>query len=173
MRHRIRDKKFNRDANNRKALLRNLVRSLVENGEVTTTEIKAKELRRLSDRLIHKAQTNTIATRQLIHRFFGKRDVVNTLVDRIAPLMTDRVSGFTTLTKMGKRKGDNSSIVKVTLVHKPADMGSLKAPKVTPVAEKAKTEVKAKAKVASPKAPAKPKAAPKTVAKKSADKKAK
>lgn len=173
MRHRIRDKKFNRDANSRKALLRNLVRSLVENGEVTTTEIKAKELRRLSDRLIHKAQTNTVATRQLIHRFFGKRDVVNTLVDRIAPLMTDRVSGFTTLTKMGKRKGDNSSVVKVALVHKPAAMGSLKAPKATPVAEKAQTEVKAKAKTASPKAPVKAKVAPKAVAKKSADKKSK
>lgn len=173
MRHRIRDKKFNRDANHRKALLRNLVRSLVENGEVTTTEIKAKELRRLSDRLIHKAQTNTIATRQLIHRFFGKRDVVNTLVDRIAPLMVDRVSGFTTLTKMGKRKGDNSSVVKVALVHKPATMGSLKAPKATAVVEKTQTEVKAKAKAASPKAPAKAKAAPKTVVKKSADKKSK
>lgn len=168
MRHRIKNKKFNRDANHRKALLMNLVRSLVENGQVTTTVIKAKELRRLSDRLIHKAQTNTVATRQLIHRFFGKRDVVNTLVDRIAPLMTDRVSGFTTMTKLGKRKGDNSSVVKVALVHMPAGMGTLKAAKVEATAEStAKAPAaKAKAVAAAPKAAAKAKPAAKAPAKK-------
>lgn len=167
MRHRIKDKKFNRDENHRKALLSNLVRSLVEHGHVTTTEIKAKELRRLSDRLIHKAQTNTIATRQLIHRFFGKRDVVNTLVDRIAPLMTDRVSGFTTLTKLGKRKGDNSSMVTVTLVHMPAGMGTLKVAKtVEATAESAKAPAKVKAVAAAPKAAAKAKPAAKAPAKK-------
>jgi len=107
-------------------MLRNLVRSLIEVGTVTTTDSKAKELRRLSDRLIHKAQQGTLASRQLLHRFFGKRDVVNTLVDRIAPLMTDRVSGFTTLTKVGNRKGDNGKMLTVTLVKKPANLGSLK-----------------------------------------------
>ncbi len=172
MRHRIKNKKFNRDANHRKALLRNLVRSLVENGEVTTTEIKAKELRRLSDKLIHKAQTDTIASRQLIHRFFGKRDVVNTLVDRIAPLMTDRVSGFTTLVKIGKRKGDNSPVIKVALVKMPAGMGSLKAPKAAEVVASSTPKTSVKAKVAVKAAP-KAKVEKKVVAKKASSAKAK
>lgn len=167
MRHRVKNKKFNRDANHRKALLSNLVRSLVESGRVTTTEIKAKELRRLSDRLIHKAQTNTIATRQLLHRFFGKRDVVNTLVDRIAPMMTDRVSGFTTMTKLGKRKGDNSSLVTVALVHMPAGMGTLKVAKTVEAAAADKAPA-AKAKPAAPKAAVKAKPAAKAPAKKKA-----
>ncbi len=125
-------------------MLRNLVRSLIEVGTVTTTTSKAKELRRLSDKLIHRAQENTVASRQLIHRFFGKRDVVNTLVERIAPLMTDRVSGFTTLTRVGNRKGDNGKMSVVSLVKKPVVMGDLKKPKTAEAkpAEKKVAEVK-------------------------------
>jgi large subunit ribosomal protein L17 len=158
--HRVKTKHFNRDTNHRKALLRNLVRSLVEIGTVTTTVTKAKELRRLSDKLIHKAQTDTVPTRQLLHRFFGKRDVVNTLVERIAPAMTDRVSGFTTTARVGNRKGDNGQMMSVTLVKMPAGMGSVKAPKTD------KVEVKT-AKVAKEVKPlAQPKAAKKVATKK-------
>lgn len=144
MLHRVKSKQFNRDTNHRKDMLRNLVRSLIEVGTVTTTTSKAKELRRLSDKLIHRAQENTVASRQLIHRFFGKRDVVNTLVERIAPLMTDRVSGFTTLTRVGNRKGDNGKMSVVSLVKKPVVMGDLKKPKTAEAkpAEKKVAEVK-------------------------------
>lgn len=144
MLHRVKSKSFNRDTNHRKDMLRNLVRSLIEVGTVTTTTAKAKELRRLSDKLIHRAQQNTLASRQLIHRFFGKRDVVNTLVDKIAPLMTDRVSGFTTLARVGNRKGDNGKMSVVSLVKKPTVMGDLKKPKavVAKPAEKKVAEVK-------------------------------
>jgi large subunit ribosomal protein L17 len=107
MRHRVTSKQFNRDTNHRKALLKNLVRSLIEEGLIVTTEAKAKETKRVADRIIHKAQTDSIATRRGLHRFFGQRDVVNTLVDRVAPAMKDRVSGFTTIAPMGNRRGDN------------------------------------------------------------------
>lgn len=133
MNHRVKTKTFNRSTNHRKDMLRNLVRSLIETGTVTTTTSKAKELRRLSDKLIHRAQANTLASRQLIHRFFGKRDVVNTLVDRIAPLMSDRVSGFTTIARVGNRKGDNGQMSVVSLVKKPVVMGDLKKPKTAEV----------------------------------------
>ncbi len=145
MNHRVKTKTFNRSTNHRKDMLRNLVRSLIEVGTVTTTTSKAKELRRLSDKLIHRAQANTLASRQLVHRFFGKRDVVNTLFDRVAPLMTDRVSGFTTLARVGNRKGDNGQMSVVSLVKKPTIMGDLKKPKTVeakPVEAKKVAEVK-------------------------------
>lgn len=127
MRHRVSKKHFGRDTNHRKALLRNLVRSLVENGEVTTTVAKAKETRRLSDKIIAKASKGDLNTRRNLHKFFGKRDVVNTLVDRIAPAMKDRISGFTRLVKVGKRRGDNSEMAKLSLVKKPERLGDLKS----------------------------------------------
>ncbi len=130
MRHRIAHKHFNRDSNHRKALLKNLVRALVVEGEVTTTVTKAKEVKRLSDRIIHKAQTDTVAMRRVLHRFFGRRDAVNTLVERIAPAMSDRKSGFTSIKKAGLRRGDNAALATVSLVVKPAGMGTLKSGKV-------------------------------------------
>lgn len=108
-------------------MLRNLVRELVEHGAIVTTKPKAKEVKRLADKVIYKAQQNTVAARRVLHRFFGKRDVVNTLVDRVAPVMTDRSSGFTTLAEAGTRRGDNTELFKLELVAKPEKVGSLKS----------------------------------------------
>jgi large subunit ribosomal protein L17 len=126
MRHRIKDKKFNRNSNARKGLFKALVRSLVEHGSIVTTHAKAKEIKRIADKLIGKAQTDTIESRRRLHRFFGVRDVVNTLVERIAPEFPDRVSGFTSISKLGVRRGDNSSMVKLSLAKMPKDIGTLK-----------------------------------------------
>lgn len=136
MRHRVDKTIFGRDTNHRKALLRNGVRGLVEHGEITTTRAKAKEFQRLADKMIHTAQTGTVAARRQLHRFFGKRDVVNTLVDRIAPLFTDRSSGFTRISTQGKRRGDNVELFKLELVNKPTELGKLSNPNPRPVAEK-------------------------------------
>lgn len=125
MRHRVATKRLNRDTNHRKALLKNLVRALVETGSIVTTEVKAKETKRIADRLIHKAQTDTVAVRQQLHRVFGRRDVVNTLVDRVAPAMKDRVSGFTTLKLEGTRRGDNSDLYRLSLVTMPEKLAEL------------------------------------------------
>ncbi|MCB9813034.1 MAG: 50S ribosomal protein L17 [Pseudomonadales bacterium] len=126
MRHRIKAKHFNRDSNARKALFKNLVRSLVEHGFIVTTESKAKEIKRISDKIISKAKVDSVATRRLLHRFFGRRDVVNTLVDRIAPEFSDRNSGFTSIEDVGLRRGDNTKLSKLSLVKMPVRMHSLK-----------------------------------------------
>ncbi len=129
MRHRIAGKKFNRDTNARKNLLSGLVRSLVEHGKIVTTQAKAKEVKRLTDKLVSIAQRDdNVAARRLLHRFFGKRDVVNTLVDRIAPLFTDRVSGFTTIKSAGVRRGDNTALFQLSFIKMPEVTGVLKAP---------------------------------------------
>jgi large subunit ribosomal protein L17 len=147
MRHRVQKRHFNRDTKHRKHLLRNLVRELVEHGSIKTTEAKAKETRRLADKLISKARDNSIATRRVLHRFFGKRDVVNTLVDRVAPAMKDRVSGFTTMKSVGVRRGDNTELVQLELLVKPERVGTLKnEKKVAPKKEAKKATKKSAAK---------------------------
>jgi large subunit ribosomal protein L17 len=165
MRHRKSGQHFNRDTNHRKALFRNLVRSLVEHGEITTTEAKAKATKKIADRLISKAKQDDINTRRQLHRFFGKRDIVNTLVEKIAPAMGKRISGFSTLSRIGKRRGDNVEMVKLSLVKQPKAIGSLKsgidhskkrpAKKKTVKKKPAKKKSTAKKKTASKKKPAK------------------
>lgn len=151
MRHRVQKRHFNRDTKHRKHLLRNLVRELIEHGSIKTTDAKAKETRRLADKLISKARDNSIATRRVLHRFFGKRDVVNTLVERVAPAMKDRASGFTTTTPVGVRRGDNTQLVELELLVKPERVGTLKNEK--------KAAPKKEAKKVAPKAAVKPKKA--------------
>lgn len=142
MRHRVAKRHFNRDTKHRKSMIMNLVRSLVEQGEIKTTTEKAKEVRRWADKVVSKAKTGDVAARRSLHRFFGKRDVVNTLVDRIAPLFTDRNSGFTTKEVLGKRRGDNTEMTKISFVLQPEVVGTLKSPKdsvstkVTPAKKK-------------------------------------
>ncbi len=172
MRHRAKTKQFNRDTNSRKALLVNLVRSLIETGAIVTTREKAKEVKRLADKLIHQAQTDSVQSRRGLHQFFGKRDVVNTLTEKVAPSMSDRVSGFTTLSSVGKRRGDNSAMVKLSLVKQFDTVGSLKKTKAVSAtkakAEKTTKSVPAKASVKTKKTAAKPKKTEST--KKTADK---
>ncbi|PWU23676.1 50S ribosomal protein L17, partial [Candidatus Cerribacteria bacterium 'Amazon FNV 2010 28 9'] len=77
-------------------------------------------------------------------RFFGTRAAVNRLVDEVAPAMKDRTSGFTRITRLGKRMGDDSMMVRLELVNKPA----VKAPVAKATAKVAK-EVKEKTEVKS------------------------
>jgi len=123
MRHRVADKKFNRDSNNRKALFSGLLRNLTEHGEIVTTLAKAKAVKRLADRMVSQAQTNTVSSRRLLHKSFGKRDVVSTLVERVAPAMSDRKSGFVTISPLGPRRGDNTPMAKLAFVKKPEVKG--------------------------------------------------
>lgn len=151
MRHQVAGKQLGRNTKERKALLRNLLISLVTTGHMTTTITKAKVVKRLADRMIHQAQTDSLASRRLLHRFFGRRDVVNTLVERIAPANVGRTSGFTTSVLIGSRRGDNSEMMKVALISQPSKMGTLKSGKVHAEIKKvAKAAVKPAAKKVAP-----------------------
>lgn len=143
MRHRVKIKHFNRDSKARKALFKGLVRSLVEHGAIVTTESKAKEIKRIADKIISNAKVDTTATRRLLHKFFGRRDVVNSLVDRIAPVFSDKTSGFTTIEDAGLRRGDNTKLSKLSLTKMPSRIGTLKAEK-KPAKEVAAKKVVAK-----------------------------
>lgn len=148
MRHRVADKKFNRDSNNRKALFVGLLRNLTEHGEIVTTLSKAKAVKRMADRMVTQAKTNTVASRRVLHKKFGKRDVVSTLVERVAPAMADRNSGYVSITQLGPRRGDNTPMARLAFVKK-AEQKGLKNIRVK--AETVKVAPKAAAKTEAPK----------------------
>lgn len=161
MRHRVADKKFNRTSNERKALFSGLLRNLTEHGEIVTTLAKAKAVKRLADRMVSQAKTNTVASRRLLHRRFGKRDVVSTLVEKVAPAMADRTSGFVSLTVLGPRRGDNTQMAKLAFVKK-SDHTSLKNTRPNATPAKASKPVAAEKKAVSEKKPAAKKTVKKT-----------
>lgn len=116
MRHRIDKKTFNRDTKARRSLIHGIALGIFEHGSITTTKAKAKEGARLIDSCISKAKVGDLPARRQLHRIFGRRDVVNNLCDRIAPVFTDRKSGFTRLTLIGNRRGDNTAMYQLSLV---------------------------------------------------------
>ncbi len=156
MLHNVHDKKFNREANERKALFVGLLRNLTLHGEIVTTQARAKVIKGMADKLVSQAKDNSLASRRLLHRTFGKRDVVNTLVERVAPAMADRNSGFTRVIALGNRRGDNTPMAKIAFVNKPETTGTLKSGKThevkktveTPKVKTTKAEVAKKTKVA-------------------------
>ena len=168
MKHRVKAKHFNRDNSSRKALLKNLLRDLFKHGEIKTSEARTKEVRRIADKLISVASQNTLAARRELHKFFGRRDVVNTLVDKIAPSFGEKKSGFTSLEKLAARRGDNTILFKLSLLTGDLKLTSLK--KENAVDQKAEVKTETKVEV---KAPAKKVVAKKAPAKKATVSKAK
>ena len=101
------NKKLGRAKGQREALLSSLTESLVENGQIRTTEAKAKTLQPHVEKLITKAKEGGQQARRLIEsRLGGRRDVADTLVDDIAPRFEDRPGGYTRIVKLPPRKSD-------------------------------------------------------------------
>ena len=107
-------------------MLRNMARSLFETGEITTTKAKAKEIKSWVDKILPLALENSLESKRKLHEYFGKRDVVNTLTEVVAPAMESRSSGFTTLELIGRRRGDNAFMAKLSLIKKSVSLGSFK-----------------------------------------------
>jgi len=116
MRHRVKGKKLNRTVSHRRALFRNLVASLIEKGEVKTTEAKAKAIKGVVDKLLVQAKAGTVHARRVVGGFLQRRLLVNKLVDKIVPSLGNRTSGFTRIVRLGKRRGDDAMMVKMELV---------------------------------------------------------
>ncbi|HEV2954048.1 MAG TPA: 50S ribosomal protein L17 [Candidatus Dormibacteraeota bacterium] len=116
MRHQKSGRKLNRPANQRKALMRNLCTSLLEFGRITTTEAKAKELRRWVDRLITHAKTDDVAARRLVAEDVTKPEVVSRLFSYVIPKVGERPGGYTRIIHKGPRLGDAAPMVIIELV---------------------------------------------------------
>ena len=106
MRHLNSGRKLNRNASHRKALFRNMVLSLIRHGRITTTDAKAKELRRFADKMITLGKQGDLSARRLAFAFMQSRDAVKKLFDEIAPQFKERPGGYTRIVKFERRRGD-------------------------------------------------------------------
>lgn len=111
MRHRIFGRQLGRDTNERKRLFRNLSRSLILHGRITTTLGKAKALKPFVERLITYAKENTLSNRRLLLRKLPDKEAVNKLLLEIGPLFKKRAGGYTRIIRSGSRLGDNTTKV--------------------------------------------------------------
>lgn len=114
MRHRVYGKHLGRDKNQRTALFRGLVRSLILHESINTTSAKAKAIKGLVDRLVSKGKSKTNADLRFIQSILPQKKVSKKLVEEIAPRYSDRVSGFTRVARLGVRPGDGAMIVKMS-----------------------------------------------------------
>lgn len=135
-RHRAKGKQLGRNTNQRKALFKGLLNSLILNEEVKTTESKAKAIQGLFDKLVTKARPATLHARRLVHAFLGEKESTNKLVDDLTKRFAKRSSGFTRVTKLGLRKGDNAPVVKLEFVDKKEPEEKKKTTKPAPKSKK-------------------------------------
>ena len=138
MRHQKAGRKLNRTSAHRRAMFRNMVTSLLEHERITTTEAKAKELRRHAERTITKSvrlgellrkpreerteeeQRRYVHALRMAGRMVRTREVLHKLFGEIAPAMQGRPGGYTRLIKIGPRVGDAAPMAIVELVKAPA-----------------------------------------------------
>jgi large subunit ribosomal protein L17 len=97
-------------------MLANLATALFEHGRITTTETKAKRLRPLAERLITKAKRGDIHARRTVARQIHDKTVLHVLFSEIGPRFENRPGGYTRITKIGPRKGDNAPMAVIELV---------------------------------------------------------
>ncbi len=116
MRHLNEGRKLNRTSAHRKALFKNLVLALIRHGRIRTTDAKAKELRRVADRMVTLGKKNDLAARRRAYAFVGSHEAVQKLFNEIAPRFKERNGGYTRVVKYGFRRGDAAplSIIEFT-----------------------------------------------------------
>lgn len=128
-------------------MLSNLATALFEHGRITTTETRARLLRPVAEKLITKAKRGDLHNRREVLKTIRDKSVVHTLFTEIAPTFAERPGGYTRITKIGPRKGDNAPMAVIELV---TEAYSPKAPSAkktdraaAPAAEAAPAEVEA------------------------------
>jgi large subunit ribosomal protein L17 len=125
MRHRRSGRKFNRDVSHRKALLTNLSKSLLRHEQIVTTLPKAKDLRRVADRLITLGKKGGLANRRRAFAVLRDDALVAKLFDTLAPRYEERAGGYTRVLKAGFRYGDSAPMAVIELVDRdPSAKGS-------------------------------------------------
>lgn len=110
--------KLSRDSSARLALMKNLVYSLIKHEAVVTTKIKAKAVTPIFEKLLTKAKSDSLANRRLIQAYVQDGELVKKLFAEIAPRYKAIMGGYTKLTLIGNRRGDNAPLVKLALTKK-------------------------------------------------------
>ena len=119
MRHGKKVAKLGRTASHRKAMLSNMMTSLFANETITTTQIRAKELKRSAEKMITFAKRGDLHARRQVLRIIADKQVVAKLFDEIGPRYKSRNGGYTRVVKMGPRRGDGAFMSIIELVDRP------------------------------------------------------
>ena len=118
MRHRKTGRRLNKSAPHRKAMFRNMVTSLLDHEHIETTDAKAKELRRYTERMVTLGKKGTLHARRQALSFVRDSKIVKKLFDEIAPRFADRPGGYTRITKLGIRRGDAAPLSLIELTER-------------------------------------------------------
>jgi large subunit ribosomal protein L17 len=109
-------RKLGRNTGHRKAMLRNLVTSLLRSDRIVTTETRAKEIKRIADKMITLGKKGNLAARRLALAYIYDEKVVRRLFNELGEKYSERPGGYTRITKMGYRRGDGAILAMVELV---------------------------------------------------------
>ena len=116
MRHNIKNKKLNRTSSHRKALLMNLSNSLIKHEQITTTLIKAKELRPFVEKILTMGKKADLMSRRRVVSTLQDKKMTKKIFDILAPRYKDRNGGYTRIIKLGNRFGDNAPTTVIEFV---------------------------------------------------------
>ncbi len=109
-------RKLGRPTDHRKAMLRNLVTSLLREGKIETTVTRAKETKRIAEKMITLGKKGDLHSRRQALAYIYDETVVKNLFDEVAPKYADRNGGYTRLLKLGPRRGDGSEMAMLELL---------------------------------------------------------
>jgi large subunit ribosomal protein L17 len=109
-------RRFGGDAAHQKAMMGNLVASLIAAEAIVTTEAKAKALRPVAEKVITKAKKGGVARQRAVVAFIRDKDMAHKLFDEIGPRYAERNGGYTRILKLGPRNGDNAPMARIELV---------------------------------------------------------
>ena len=109
-------RKLGRPTAHRKAMLRNQVTDLLREGRITTTVTRAKETRRMAEKMVTLGKRGDLHARRQALAYIYDEDVVTELFDNIAPKYAERNGGYTRILKLGKRQGDTAEMAFLELV---------------------------------------------------------
>ena len=115
MKKRKKGRKFNREEDQRKALLKSLARALIFQGKIKTTEAKAKEVSVFIEKLITQSKKGGVSSRRKLARFFLP-GIVKKIIKEIAPRYKNRSGGYTRIIKLGQRKSDGAKMAIIELI---------------------------------------------------------
>jgi len=119
MRHGKKIAKLGRNPSHRKAMIANMVTSLLSEEKITTTHTRAKELRRSAEHMITFAKRGDLHARRQVLRFVADKQVVAKLFDELGPRYKGRNGGYTRIVKLGPRRGDGTFMSIIELVDRP------------------------------------------------------
>lgn len=114
MKHRVYGRHLGRDKNSRNALFKGLVQALLSHGTIETTETRAKSIKGLIDKIINLAKNKNSA--YLLKSYISTGIMQNRLIKDIAPKLSDRTSGYTSVVRLGTRMGDQAMLVRMSLI---------------------------------------------------------